>query len=202
MGIKSTVRRRRSPQEARAEILDAAEAILLGSGPADLKFQRIAAEAGISQSNIHHHFGGVLEIKKALVDRMFAFLAQELAGALTISLETDRETRITKALRDIYSILSQRRYARLISWMSLSSHVDQMVYVSEPIKVMQKLVVTELENVMDTDRAEKHAKAIVFQVAATAVGDGLIREYLVPSLDGDASDLDAARIIIDMVLEE
>ena len=202
MGTKSTVRRRRTPEEARAEILDAAEAILMDSGPSDLKFQKIAAEAGISQSNIHHHFGGVLEIKKALADRMLAHLTQELAGALTVSRDNDRDTRITKALRDIYSIVSQRRFARLISWLSLSSHVDQMVYFVEPIQVIRELVVDELENVMDSDKAEKHAKAIVFQVAATAVGDGLIREYLAPALAGDASELDASKILLDMVLEE
>jgi len=202
VGTKLNVRRRRTPEEARAEILDAAEAILMDSGPADLKFQKIAAEARISQSNIHHHFGGVLEIKKALADRMLAHLTQELAGALTVSRDKDPDTRITKAFHAIYSIVSQRRFARLISWLSLSSHVDHVVYFVEPIQVIQKLVVNEFENVMDTDKAEEHAKAIVFQVAATAVGDGLIREYLAPALGGDTSKLDASKILLDMILEK
>ena len=71
-------RRRRSPQTARDEILDAAENILLEQGPADLKFQEIATTAKIAKSTAHHHFGSLEEIHKALVNRVLERLTNDL----------------------------------------------------------------------------------------------------------------------------
>ena len=49
-------RRRRSPEEARAEILDAAEHLLIHEGLGSLTLQRVAREVGISHPGVLHHF--------------------------------------------------------------------------------------------------------------------------------------------------
>ena len=49
-------RRRRSPEEARAEILDAAEHLLIEEGLSALTLQRVASEVGISHPGVLHHF--------------------------------------------------------------------------------------------------------------------------------------------------
>lgn len=55
---RKTKRIRRSPEEARAQILDAAERIMArGGGPASLRLQDVAKLAGISHPTILHHFG-------------------------------------------------------------------------------------------------------------------------------------------------
>ncbi|MEM6914171.1 MAG: TetR/AcrR family transcriptional regulator [Pseudomonadota bacterium] len=201
MTAKTTSRRRRTSDEARAEILDAAEAVLLGSGPAELKFQTIAARAGLSASNVHHHFGGVAEIKRALVDRMLRHLASELSGALAQSNNEGREARMETALNNIYRIISSERYAKLVAWLALSSNVDQMAVFAEPVDVIKKLVTSELEQVMPPAKADRAAQAIVFQVAVTAVGEGLIRDFLLPVLGPDTEDIDASKLLLDMVLK-
>ncbi|MEO1041040.1 MAG: TetR/AcrR family transcriptional regulator [Pseudomonadota bacterium] len=201
MAAKSTARRRRTPEEARAEILDAAEAVLLHAGPAELKFQSIAAQAGLSASNVHHHFGGVAEIKRALVDRMLRHLASELSDALEKTSNQERDVRIETALNNIYQIISTERYAKLFAWLALSSNVDQMAEFAEPIEVIKTLVTVELEQVMPATKAAQAARAIVFQVAVTAVGEGLIREFLITALGPDTDELDASKILLDMVLK-
>ncbi|MEM7741439.1 MAG: TetR/AcrR family transcriptional regulator [Pseudomonadota bacterium] len=201
MTAKTTSRRRRTSDEAKAEILDAAEAVLLGSGPAELKFQTIAAQAGLSASNVHHHFGGVAEIKRALVDRMLRHLASELSGTLAQSNDEGREARMETALNNIYRIISSERYAKLVAWLALSSNVDQMAVFAEPVDVIKRLVTSELEQVMPPAKADRAAQAIVFQVAVTAVGEGLIRDFLMPVLGPDTEDIDASKLLLDMVLK-
>ena len=48
---------RRTAEETRAAILDAAERRLKASGPASIRLQDVAAEAGISHPAVLHHFG-------------------------------------------------------------------------------------------------------------------------------------------------
>ena len=48
---------RRRPEEARALILDAAEAKMKVDGPAGLRLQEVARAAGVSHPTILHHFG-------------------------------------------------------------------------------------------------------------------------------------------------
>ena len=50
-------RQRRTPEEARRLILEAAQALIVTTGPEGLRLQDIAAAAGISHPLILHHFG-------------------------------------------------------------------------------------------------------------------------------------------------
>ena len=79
---KPEKRIRRTPEEARFLILDAAEKTMGSEGPAALRLQDIAREAGVSHPTILHHFGsregliralnlrGLEELRGALVERM------------------------------------------------------------------------------------------------------------------------------------
>lgn len=79
---KREKRVRRTPEEARELILDAAEKTMGAEGPAALRLQDVAREAGVSHPTILHHFGsreglvralnlrGLDELRSALVDRM------------------------------------------------------------------------------------------------------------------------------------
>lgn len=48
---------RRTAEEARRLILDAAEASMASRGPAGVRLQEVAKRAGVSHSNVLHHFG-------------------------------------------------------------------------------------------------------------------------------------------------
>jgi len=53
----NATRRRRDPEATRKAIMEAAEKLFLTLGPADTPTSRIAREAGVTKSLIHHHFG-------------------------------------------------------------------------------------------------------------------------------------------------
>jgi len=57
---------RRTPEEARRLILDAAEASMAAKGPAGIRLQAVARAAGVSHSNVLHHFGSRAGLIEAL----------------------------------------------------------------------------------------------------------------------------------------
>ena len=73
---------RRTPDEARALILDAAEARMASSGPAGLRLQDVAAQAGVSHPTILHHFGSRAGLVQALNQRTLADLKTVLLSAM------------------------------------------------------------------------------------------------------------------------
>ena len=68
MGGKPRVRR--SAEEARAVILDAAETHLRARGPDGLRLKDLADEIGISHPAILHHFGSRTALVQAVMQRM------------------------------------------------------------------------------------------------------------------------------------
>ena len=78
---------RRTPEDARAHILDAAEAILAkGGGPAALRLQDVADQAGVSHPTILHHFGSREGLVRAINKRGF----EKLTGATTEQMASAR----------------------------------------------------------------------------------------------------------------
>lgn len=63
--------RKRDPDATRAAILDAAERLFLELGPAATPVSRIARQAGVTKSLIHHHFGAKEELWAELKRRHF-----------------------------------------------------------------------------------------------------------------------------------
>jgi AcrR family transcriptional regulator len=75
---------RRTPEDAQANILDAAEAIMAkGAGPAALRLQDVARQAGVSHPAILHHFGSREGLVRALNKRAFARLTQTAIARLS-----------------------------------------------------------------------------------------------------------------------
>ena len=76
-------RLRRSPEEARSLILDAAEACMAKAGPAGLRLQEVAEAAGVSHPTILHHFESRDGLIRAVHQRSLAQLRDTLTQAMT-----------------------------------------------------------------------------------------------------------------------
>jgi AcrR family transcriptional regulator len=76
-------RARRTPDEARRLILDAAQAAIARTGPDGLRLQDIAAAAGISHPLILHHFGSRAGLVRALTREATIELKDTLVAAMT-----------------------------------------------------------------------------------------------------------------------
>jgi TetR/AcrR family transcriptional regulator, repressor for neighboring sulfatase len=95
-------RLRRTPEEARRLILEAAQGLIASTGPEGLRLQDIAAAAGISHSLILHHFGSREGLVRALTRQAVAELRDKLVAAMEAteySLEQQLD-RVFDAFRD------------------------------------------------------------------------------------------------------
>src|ERR1700756_4641845 len=75
-------RQRRTPEEARRLILEAAQALIARTGPEGLRLQDIAAAAGISHPLILHHFGSREGLVRVLTQQAAAELRDKLVVAM------------------------------------------------------------------------------------------------------------------------
>lgn len=73
---------RRTPEEARRLILDAAEASMAVDGPGGLRLMNVAKAAGVSHPTILHHFGNREGLVRALNRRTLEELKQVLVTTM------------------------------------------------------------------------------------------------------------------------
>lgn len=190
--MPTSKRRRRTPEEAKAEILDAAQVILLRDGPTELKFQALAEQAGLAVSNVYHHFGGVLEIKQALAARVLNEINSDLASALTETNESDLTTYAHSVLTRMYTVLRLPRHAKLIGWIVLSTEIEALEGFASPLPLLVELVVQKMSQYLPTELSETLARKVIYEVAISAIGEGLIGDTLKSSLSQNGLSLDGA----------
>lgn len=111
-------RKRRTAEEARRLILDAAERRLNEVGPAGIRLQEVAADVGVSHPAILHHFGSRRGLVDAVVDRAVKSLETELVQAFSAAVG---EVRTTAILHRVFEVFADRGHARLLAWLLLSN---------------------------------------------------------------------------------
>jgi AcrR family transcriptional regulator len=126
-------RRRRTAEQARREILDAAEKQLSRSGPDSIRLQDVASEVGVSHPTVLHHFGSRDELVRAVIERAFETLQSELVGAFQMTDIHERET--LALLNRVSQTLGERGYARLLTWLMLSGAPARKPTIA-PIRVV------------------------------------------------------------------
>ncbi len=107
-------RRRRSPEEAQAEILDAAEQLLLEGGPEAVRIRAVADAVGISHPGVLHHFGSVDALLEALHRRAARRLREEVLAAIPAD---PTPQAIAAAIEQGLAKLSDPREGRLLAWL-------------------------------------------------------------------------------------
>lgn len=163
-------RRRRAPEEAKAEALASARALLLSGGPDAVTLHAIAKDIGVTHANLIHHFGSAAGLQSALMGMMVQDLAQAL-DALVGRLRTDRGAP-AEIVAEVFKAFDQGGAARLAAWIALSGDLSHL----EPIRAaVQSLVVAIGERLGDTDgQARTRISAAVLLIALSAFGDALI----------------------------
>ena len=123
---KAPSRRRRSADEARSAILDAAEKRLVASGPAGIRLQEVAADVGVSHPTVLHHFGSREALVEAVVARALESLKVDLLAAMS---RFEGPPLVGPLLDRVFDTLIQRGHARALLWLALSGHepmIDQL----------------------------------------------------------------------------
>jgi AcrR family transcriptional regulator len=112
-------RKRRTAEEARTAILDAAERRLVASGPASIRLQEVAADVGVSHPTVLHHFGNREALVEAVVRRALDSLHERLLQAVRSS---ESSADVTALLDAVYDALARGGHGRTFLWLALSGY--------------------------------------------------------------------------------
>ncbi len=102
--IATKPRIRRSRDESKQLILEAAEALLRQSGPDAVNVRAVAARVGLTDAAINHHFGTRQELLEALLRHGGRLLKADLNAALEHWQKADHSVeRLVEVIADLYS---------------------------------------------------------------------------------------------------
>jgi AcrR family transcriptional regulator len=188
--MNSPVKRvRRTPEEARRLILDAAQAVIAKTGPEGLRLQDIAAAAGISHPLILHHFGSRAGLVRALTRQAVGELKDRLVAAMTQPEYSPGEG-IDRVFETFRGGLALR-----LAWLAIEdpdgdSNTSQVLREIADLMHARRLAVAIPEDGAPPPRED--TEFLVHLVAAAAFGDAIYGRQLRKSA-GIADEEDAAR---------
>ncbi len=122
MAAKKGARVRRSPDEARAHILDAADRVFAKHLPDVVGLKEVAAEAGVSHALITHYFGTYDALVEATLERRFNRVREELVPVVLglVSEQGDARAILQAHRKAIAKAASEPATVRLATWAFLS----------------------------------------------------------------------------------
>jgi AcrR family transcriptional regulator len=112
-------RRRRTPELARLEILDAATELIARHGPNAVGLRRVAEAAGVSHALVTHYFGTYSGLVQAVLQRENEQQRQRIRQRMSDDRGVPYADGMTRVLFDT---LADERYVRLFAWSSLHGH--------------------------------------------------------------------------------
>jgi AcrR family transcriptional regulator len=121
---KEPLRTRRTAEEARNAILDAAEKRLVEAGPAGIRLQEVAADVGVSHPTVLHHFGSREGLIEAVVARALDSLHAGLLAA--VGQAPQGADHVATMLDSVYAALLDGGHARAFLWLALSGYAPTL----------------------------------------------------------------------------
>jgi AcrR family transcriptional regulator len=186
-------RRRRSPDEARAEALICARRLLIAQGPNGVTLQAVAREIGVTHGNLIHHFGSAARLQSALMGVMVRDLAIALESAVA-HVRSDESA--PRTLVDIvFDAFDQGGAAQLAAWIAVSNRYEHLEPVREAVG---DLVAAMDEKVrIAGGEAPRHVPSALIFVTLCAFGDAMIGGPLRDMLGRDSESIRrlAARLL-------
>ena len=189
--VKVARRSRRSADDAKAEILKAAERRLKDGGPDAVRVQLVARDVGLTDAAVHHHFGS----REGLMAALLRHCARDLRATLQADIAGWRGGVPDLArLADLFADFYERRgYARLALWLSLTGVRDRGAgMLNDLVDALHGIRVERFRHAgrAPPERAEtQHLTALIHTVALgdALFGDAMTRSAGLPAgADGRA----------------
>jgi AcrR family transcriptional regulator len=113
-------RKRRTAEQARSAILDAAERRLVQAGPGAIRLQEVAADVGVSHPTVLHHFGSREGLIEAVVVRALDSLHAVLLA--TVRSAPEHPGQVGAMLDGVFDALVSGGHGRAFLWLALSGY--------------------------------------------------------------------------------
>lgn len=187
MSIERVRRRRRTPEEARLEVLACARARLLAGGPDSVTLKAVADDLGMTHANLIHHFGSAAGLQGALMDRLVRDLADRIARGLPQAEDDAHDP--SRLMAVVFEAFDGGGAAQLAAWLALEQETARAESFAGVVRDLADRTAA-IRGTSEDDRAR--ARAIVVIAAYMAFADALIGPALRPMLNmtvGDARQL-------------
>src|SRR5262245_14992704 len=185
-------RRRRAPEVAREELLDAAERVFAESQPDQVGLKDVAREAGVSHALVTHYFGTYAGLIEAALERRVRALREVLLARLT---ERGEPPRPAEMLALLFRALDNPVHLRLMRWLLASERpgaAHAFAFRDQGLRAIAFRVATTLRGDPPRSLVEKIELALLTAVSA-AYGYAIGKYALVGALGRPPSrELDAA----------
>jgi AcrR family transcriptional regulator len=169
-GSRGARRRRRTPDEARAEALECARRLLITHGPNGVTLQAVASEIGVTHGNLIHHFGSAAHLQSALMGAMVRDLTRAIDSAVA-HVRSD-ESAARTLVNIVFDAFDQGGAGALAAWIALSNRYEHL----EPIReAVGELVAAVDEKISVAGGAPpRHIPSALLFITLCAFGDALI----------------------------
>jgi len=185
-------RRRRAPELARQEILDAAARVFVEFQPDQVGLKDVAREAGVSHALITHYFGTYAGLIEAVLERRIRTLREDLLVRLR---EAGALERPGELLAMLFRSLEDPVHVRLMRWLLASERpaaAHAFALRDHGLQLVAHQVASALEPVPQKATLEKVEITLLTAVAA-AYGYAIGKHALVGALGRQVSgELDTA----------
>jgi TetR/AcrR family transcriptional regulator, repressor for neighboring sulfatase len=179
---KTQPRRRRTAEEARHEILAAAQRRLAEGGPEAIRLQDIARDLGISHPTILHHFESREGLLQALARSAMSALNADVMRAIS---DPNRGASPEAVLDRVFETLGESGHARLLAWAALSDRAAARPR-SEPHEQSLRMIADVIHRRLTEEAraaggrapSREEADFTVRLVASAMVGDALIGDVV------------------------
>lgn len=176
-------RRRRTAEEARHEILAAAQRRLAEGGPEAIRLQDIARDLGISHPTILHHFESREGLLQALARSAISALYADVMRALA---DPERATSPEAVLERVFETLGESGHGRLLAWSALADLAPRRARSAAPQDEFLRLFADVVHRRMHDEARcagvrtppREEADFTVRLVATAMLGDALIGDLL------------------------
>lgn len=109
-------RRRRTPQQARDEILDAATELIARNGPDGVGLRQVADSVGVTHGLVTHYFGTYAALVRAVLRRETERAREQVRAQLRADQGLPKANAMTEVLT---KTLADERHVRLFAWSQL-----------------------------------------------------------------------------------
>lgn len=194
-GSIAPTKKRLTAEEARAQILEAAEKQLIRGGPDAVRVQVIARDLGLTDAAIHYHFKNREGLMKALLHQGGRKLKSDLAKG--IAGDANALAGISDATVRLDDLYRRQGYAQLALWLSLSGWKSRGHGMFEPY-------CTKLHEARPTDTDPDDTKMAVALLNVALMGSALFGKAFLASvgLPADEKTHDRFRKWLAALLEE
>lgn len=181
-------RRRRTPEQARTEILDAATELIARHGPDGVGLRKVAEAVGVTHGLVTHYFGTYRALVRAVLERE----NERKRELVRVRMRDDGRIPYAAGMTEVlFEILADERYVRLWTWSQLhgwegEEAPDSPANLSRLVDAVEDGVHTVLPPPDGPDRAR--IEMVVLLAMSGAYGYALGRRHWLAGLGHDPAE--------------